>query len=296
MLCEADAARSCVVAPIDDRGELRARRVRAAARRRARSSSRSRTSRTRSAPSTRCARSSQLRARARRRRCCVDGAQAVPHLPVDVQALGCDFYAFSGHKLYGPTGIGVLCGRARAARGDAAWQGGGDMIRVGHASRRRPTPTIPYKFEAGTPEHRRRGRPRRGDRLRATRSASTRSPRTSSELLALRRRRGSPRCPGLRLVGTRAARRPRVVSFVLDGVHPHDVGTILDREGVAVRTGHHCAQPRDGALRRRRRRCAPRSRSTTRASDVDALVARRSQRRARGVRADVATCASSTRR
>ena len=119
-----------------------------------------------------------------RRRCWSTARRPSPHLPVDVQALGCDFYAFSGHKLYGPTGIGVLYGKASAARGDAAVAGRRRHDPLGHASRRRPTTTLPYKFEAGTPEHRRRDRPRRRDRLPRRRSASSAIAAHEHELLA----------------------------------------------------------------------------------------------------------------
>jgi cysteine desulfurase/selenocysteine lyase len=169
----------------------------------------------------------------------VDGAQAVPHLPVDVRALDADFYAFSGHKAYGPTGIGVLYAKEALLEAMPPWQGGGDMIKS--VSFEGTTwNDLPFKFEAGTPNvagaiglaaaldwMERLGR----DRLAAHESDLLRH---GTEALS--------KVPGLRLIGT-AREKVGVLSFVLDGVHAHDVGTVLDREGVAIRTGHHCAQP-----------------------------------------------------
>ena len=169
----------------------------------------------------------------------VDGAQAVPHLAVDVRELDCDFYVFSGHKLYGPTGIGVLYGKSALLNAMPPYQGGGNMI-LSVTFEKTTYNKIPHKFEAGTPDvsgviglaaainyvnelgldrieaHER-------DLLRqATESLST--------------------IPGIRLIGT-AKEKASVLSFVMDGIHPHDIGTILDQEGIAIRTGHHCAQP-----------------------------------------------------
>jgi cysteine desulfurase/selenocysteine lyase len=169
----------------------------------------------------------------------IDGAQAAPHLAVDVQALDCDFYTFSGHKTYGPTGIGVLYGKTALLAEMPPWQGGGDMIKT--VSFEQTTYNdLPYKFEAGTPNI--AGAIGLGaaleylDGLGLDRVAAH-----EHDLLAY----GTTRLaevPGLRLIGT-ARQKAAVLSFVLEGVHPHDVGTILDREGVAVRTGHHCAMP-----------------------------------------------------
>ena len=171
----------------------------------------------------------------------IDGCQAAPRMPVDVQAIGCDFYVFSGHKTYGPTGIGVLWGRLRSARGDAALAGRRRHDPVG---RRSSTPTIsesPHSFEAGTPDIAGTHRPGRGARLSSNRSAATRSATMRNALtdMATKRWRASP---GSRLLGA-GQRRLGVLSFNVDGVHPHDVGTILDQHRVAVRAGHHCAQP-----------------------------------------------------
>jgi cysteine desulfurase/selenocysteine lyase len=169
----------------------------------------------------------------------VDGAQAVPHLPVDVQELDCDFYAFSAHKMYGPTGIGALYGRADLLEAMPPWQGGGDMI-ASVTFEKTTYNTLPYKFEAGTPNI--AGAVGFGaavDYLRQfDMGAIVRHERDLLEYATAR----LEAVPGVRLVG-RARERLGVVSFVMEGVHPHDVGTVLDRQGVAVRTGQHCAQP-----------------------------------------------------
>ncbi|MCY7314577.1 MAG: cysteine desulfurase [Rubrivivax sp.] len=169
----------------------------------------------------------------------VDGAQAVPHMPVDVQDLDCDFYAFSGHKLCGPTGIGVLYGKAKWLESMQPFKGGGDMI-LSVSFERTVYNTIPQKFEAGTPPIAAAiGLGAAVDYLSTIGLAAI--ARHEHELLqhATERLRA---LPGVRLVGT-ARHKAAVLSFVLDGVHPHDVGTLLDQEGIAVRTGHHCAQP-----------------------------------------------------
>jgi cysteine desulfurase/selenocysteine lyase len=169
----------------------------------------------------------------------VDGAQAAPHIPVDVQALGCDFYVFSGHKLYGPTGIGVLYGKAEHLEAMPPYQGGGDMIlRV--TFEKTTYNAIPWKFEAGTPNIAGAVGLRAAiDYLDAIGlpAASTHE----RELLAYATEEVG-RIPGVRIVGT-AKEKAGILSFVVDGVHPHDVGTILDHEGVAIRAGHHCAMP-----------------------------------------------------
>ena len=169
----------------------------------------------------------------------VDGAQAVPRLPVDVSKLGCDFYAFSGHKMYGPTGVGVLWGKEKLLEAMPPWQGGGDMI-SSVTFEKTTWNVLPYKFEAGTPNI--AGAIALGvavDYLNAVGLA--RIAAHEDDLLAYATERVS-RIPGVRLVGT-AAEKAAVLSFTIDGVHPHDIGTVLDRAGVAVRTGHHCAQP-----------------------------------------------------
>ena len=173
----------------------------------------------------------------------LDGSQAAYHLPVDVQALDCDFYVATGHKLYGPTGIGVLYGKAAHARGDAAVPGRRRHDQLGHVREDRPGTSLPHKFEAGTPDIARRDRPRRRDRLHPTAIGLDADRASTSAICSTYAHRGAARrSPACASIGT-ARRKASILSFVLDGVHPHDIGTIVDREGVAVRTGHHCAQP-----------------------------------------------------
>ena len=169
----------------------------------------------------------------------VDGAQAAPHLPVDVQDLDCDFYAFSGHKLCGPTGIGVLYGKAALLEKMQPFKGGGDMI-LSVSFEKTIYNTIPHKFEAGTPPIAAAiGLGAAVDYLSTigmnaiARHEHALLQYATSQLNAL---------PGLRLIGT-ASNKAAVLSFTLDGIHPHDVGTLLNQDGIAVRTGHHCAQP-----------------------------------------------------
>jgi cysteine desulfurase/selenocysteine lyase len=169
----------------------------------------------------------------------VDGAQAVPHLKVDVQEIGCDFYAFSGHKMFGPTGVGVLYGRSDLLEAMPPYQGGGDMISLVTFEKTHYN-VLPYKFEAGTPNI--AGGIGLGvaidylDGLDWTQVAAH-----EHDLLAYATKSLSE-IEGLRIIGT-AKEKAGVVSFVFDRVHAHDVGTILDQEGVAVRAGHHCAMP-----------------------------------------------------
>jgi cysteine desulfurase/selenocysteine lyase len=169
----------------------------------------------------------------------LDGAQAVPHLRIDVQALDCDFYVFSGHKLYGPTGIGVLYGREALLEKMPPWQGGGDMILTVSFAKTTYN-ALPYKFEAGTPNM-------SGavglaaamdyvDGIGLDRIAAW-----EHELLEYATAQLGT-VPGLTIVGT-ARDKASLVSFVIEGVHPHDLGTILDQSGIAIRTGHHCAMP-----------------------------------------------------
>jgi cysteine desulfurase/selenocysteine lyase len=169
----------------------------------------------------------------------VDGAQAAPHLPVDVQALDCDFYAFSGHKVYGPTGIGVLYGKAALLDAMPPYQGGGEMI-SSVTFEKTTYAKLPFKFEAGTPDIAGAiGLHAALDYLNALGIANIAA--HEHELLAYATEAVAA-LPGVRLIGT-AREKAGVLSFVLDGVHPHDIGTILDQEGIAIRTGHHCAQP-----------------------------------------------------
>ena len=169
----------------------------------------------------------------------VDGAQAAPHMPVDVRDLDCDFYAFSGHKLCGPTGIGVLYGRAALLEKMQPFKGGGDMI-LSVTFEKTTYNTIPHKFEAGTPPIAAAiGLGAAVDYLSAIGMEAIAA--HELELLNYATEQMN-RMPGVRIVGT-AGNKAAVLSFTVDGVHPHDVGTLLNQEGVAVRTGHHCAQP-----------------------------------------------------
>ena len=170
----------------------------------------------------------------------VDGAQAAAHLPIDVQALGCDFYAFSAHKMYGPTGIGVLYGRGERLAAMAPFLGGGEMVRSVSLADGPRWAAVPHKFEAGTPNIEGAiglaaaiAYLQRWDRAAIAAHERALAADAAARIAAL---------PGARLVGQPADRAP-IVSFVIDGVHPHDIGTILDRHGVAIRAGHHCAQP-----------------------------------------------------
>jgi cysteine desulfurase/selenocysteine lyase len=169
----------------------------------------------------------------------VDGAQAVPHSHVDVRALGCDFYAFSGHKIYGPTGIGVLYGREELLQAMPPWQGGGDMILT--VSFEKTTYNgLPAKFEAGTPNI--SGAIGLAAAMDYVESLGIDAIAAHEHHLVELASAELQKIPGIQLVGT-APIKASIVSFVMDGVHPHDLGTILDHEGVAVRTGHHCAMP-----------------------------------------------------
>lgn len=169
----------------------------------------------------------------------LDGAQAVAHQTVDVQALGCDFYAFSGHKLFGPTGIGVLYGRAELLEAMPPWQGGGDMI-ASVTFEKTTYNVLPYKFEAGTPHI--AGVIGLGAAIDYVQSVGLDRIAAWEDSLLAHGTALLEALPGVRLVGT-APDKAAVLSFVLDGVHAHDVGTILDQDGIAIRTGHHCAQP-----------------------------------------------------
>jgi len=169
----------------------------------------------------------------------VDGAQAAPHMPIDVQALDCDFYTLSGHKVFGPTGIGALYAKARWLEKLPPYQGGGDMISsvsFEKSSYNRP----PFKFEAGTPNIAGAiGFATALDYLTKIGVANTQA--YEQELLAYATQALSE-IPGLRIIGT-AEHKASIISFVLDKIHPHDIGTILDSKGIAIRAGHHCAMP-----------------------------------------------------
>lgn len=169
----------------------------------------------------------------------IDGAQGVPHLEVDVQDLDCDFYAFSSHKVYGPTGIGVLYGKEALLEAMPPYQGGGDMI-LSVSFDKTTYNALPYKFEAGTPDIAGVvGLAAALDYVSALGLPSIAAHEHDLLLYATEQLEGIDR---LRIIGT-ARHKASVISFVLEGVHPHDIGTILDQEGIAVRTGHHCAQP-----------------------------------------------------
>ena len=169
----------------------------------------------------------------------VDGAQAVPHMKVDVQELDCDFYAFSGHKVYGPTGIGVLYGKAELLNAMPPYQGGGDMI-ASVTFEKSTYNKVPYKFEAGTPDI--AGAIGLGAALRYISDLGIdRIGAHEHDLLEYATSAVSD-ISGLRVVGT-AGEKAGVLSFIFENIHPHDIGTILDQEGIAIRTGHHCSQP-----------------------------------------------------
>lgn len=169
----------------------------------------------------------------------VDGAQAVPHLKVDVQELDCDFYVFSGHKLYGPTGIGALYGKSKFLEAMPPYQGGGDMIRSVTFEKTLYN-TIPFKFEAGTPHI--AGGIGLGVAIDYVSGIGLDEIRVYEKMLLHYATDALSSVKGVTILGT-AKEKAAVFSFVMDGVHPHDIGTVLDHEGVAIRTGHHCAQP-----------------------------------------------------
>ena len=169
----------------------------------------------------------------------IDGAQAVPHFQVDVQALDCDFYVFSAHKMFGPTGIGVLYGKADLLEAMPPWQGGGEMIeRVSFAGT--TYNTLPYKFEAGTPAV--AEAVGLGAAIDYLASLDRGAMEAAENALLLRANELVASVPGMTVVGTAANKVP-VMSFTIEGLHPSDIGTLLDQQGIAVRTGHHCAMP-----------------------------------------------------
>jgi cysteine desulfurase / selenocysteine lyase len=169
----------------------------------------------------------------------LDGAQAIPHARVDVQALGCDFYCFSGHKMCGPTGIGVLYGREALLDAMPPWQGGGDMI-LSVSFKGTTYNQLPWKFEAGTPHI--AGVIGLGAAVQYLESIGIERIAAYEHSLLEYATTRLAAIPGLTIIGT-APHKAAVVSFALEGIHPHDIGTILDVEGVAIRTGHHCAMP-----------------------------------------------------
>ena len=169
----------------------------------------------------------------------IDGAQAIHHTKVDVRALGCDFYTFSSHKMYGPTGIGVLYGREELLKAMPPWQGGGDMI-LTVSFEKTTYNDLPYKFEAGTPNI--SGAVGMAAAMDYIEGLGIDAIAAHEHHLLTLATEELKKIPGIEIIGT-AADKAGVLSFTLEGVHPHDLGTILDTEGVAVRTGHHCAQP-----------------------------------------------------
>jgi cysteine desulfurase/selenocysteine lyase len=198
----------------------------------------------------------------------VDGAQAVPHQRVDLAALNADFYAFSAHKMYGPTGIGALIGRESLLEAMPPWQGGGDMILTVSFAKTTYN-TLPFKFEAGTPNI--SGAVGMAAAIDYLEKLGIENIHAHEQRLLAIATEKLARVPGLEIIGT-APDKAAVISFTIDGIHPHDLGTILDAEGVAVRTGHHCAMPvmeffNVPATARASFACYSRE------SDIDALVA-----------------------
>jgi cysteine desulfurase / selenocysteine lyase len=169
----------------------------------------------------------------------IDGAQGVPHLKVDVSTIGCDFYCFSAHKMYGPSGMGALWGRKTLLDAMPPWQGGGDMI-LSVTFEKTAYNETPFKFEAGTPNI--AGTIAFGTAIDYLTGLGLEAVAAAEHDLLAYGTEALSSLHGVRLIGT-AARKTSVLSFVIEGVHPHDAGSILDYEGVAVRTGHHCAQP-----------------------------------------------------
>jgi cysteine desulfurase / selenocysteine lyase len=169
----------------------------------------------------------------------IDGAQAVPHMAVDVQDLDCDFYVFSGHKMFAPTGIGALYGKQDLLEDMAPWQGGGDMI-LSVSFEHTQYNELPYKFEAGTPNI--AGSIGLGAAIDYMNSIGIDKLAKHEHDLLVAATAKLEALDGIRIIGT-AKEKASVLSFMIEGVHPHDVGTIFDQQGVAIRTGHHCAQP-----------------------------------------------------
>jgi cysteine desulfurase/selenocysteine lyase len=169
----------------------------------------------------------------------IDGAQGAPHVALDMVDLDCEFYAFSGHKLYGPSGVGVLYGKAEWLEAMPPWQGGGDMI-ASVSFEKTTYNVIPHKFEAGTPNI--AGVIGLGAAIDYVTALGIGAIAAHEDELLRHGTELLQAIPGLRLIGT-ARHKAGVLSFVLEGIHPHDIGTVLDYEGIAVRTGHHCAQP-----------------------------------------------------
>jgi len=236
MLCEQTGAK-LVVAPMDARGEVHAEAVEALMSERTRLLAFAHISN--ALGTVLPVRRLIAAAKARGITTLIDGAQAVPHLEVDVQELGCDFYAFSGHKMFAPTGVGVLYGREALLERMPPWQGGGDMI-LTVSFAKTVYNALPHKFEAGTPNI--SGVVGLGAAVDFMQSLDLEAAHRHEHALLAHATRALEGVEGLRLIGT-APDKASLVSFVVEGVHPHDLGTILDGDGIAIRTGHHCAMP-----------------------------------------------------
>jgi cysteine desulfurase / selenocysteine lyase len=236
MLCEQTGAK-LVVAPIDERGEVHAEAVEALMSERTRLLAFAHISN--ALGTVLPVRRLIAAAKGRGIATLIDGAQAVPHLNVDVQELGCDFYAFSAHKMFGPTGVGVLYGREALLERMPPWQGGGDMI-LTVSFTKTVYNALPHKFEAGTPNI--SGVVGFGAAVDFMQSLDLEAAHEHEHALLAHATRALEDVEGLRLIGT-APDKASLISFVVEGVHPHDLGTILDGDGIAIRTGHHCAMP-----------------------------------------------------
>ena len=169
----------------------------------------------------------------------IDGAQSIQHMPINVQDLDCDFFAFSGHKVYGPTGVGVLYGKKKLLEAMTPWQGGGDMIEK-VTFEKTTYNELPHKLEAGTPNI--AGGIGLGEAIRFLNKLNIKEVMTQEKALSEYAEKLLSEIGGLRIIG-QAKEKTSVVSFIVDGIHPFDIGTLLDKMGIAVRTGHHCTQP-----------------------------------------------------
>jgi cysteine desulfurase / selenocysteine lyase len=236
IVCEQTGAR-LVVAPMDARGEVRTETVESLMGPRTRLLAFAHVSN--ALGTVLPARRLVAAAKARGITTLIDGAQAVPHMGIDVQELGCDFYAFSGHKLYGPTGVGVLYGREALLERMPPWQGGGDMI-LTVSFEKTVYNALPYKFEAGTPNI--SGAIGLGAAIDFLGTLDLPASRAHEHALLDYATASLSKIEGLTIIGT-ASDKASLVSFVVADVHPHDLGTILDEDGIAIRTGHHCAMP-----------------------------------------------------
>ncbi|MCY1036219.1 cysteine desulfurase [Corallococcus sp. BB11-1] len=236
MVCDAAGAKLRVI-PVDDRGELRLDAVDALLTERTRLLAITHVSN--ALGSINPIKELVAKAHAKDIPVLVDGAQSVTHFPVDVQDLDCDFFAFSGHKLFGPTGIGVLYGKLAMLESLPPYQGGGDMI-LSVTMEKTVYNRVPHRFEAGTPDM--AGAVGLGAAIRYLEGVGLSAIARHDQWLLAYATQALEAVPGLKLVGT-APKKTGVLSFTLADVHPHDVGTILDQEGICIRTGHHCAQP-----------------------------------------------------